>query len=558
MRVTQRPVPDGQPLQGLSPLLDRIYRSRGISESDELDHSLGQLLPISSLGNVEQAAELVANAIRRGDSIVVVGDYDADGATACSVCMRGLGAMGAEINYVVPDRKKHGYGLSSLIVEKTLQYDPALLITVDNGISSIEGVEAAREAGMAVVVTDHHLPGAELPRADVIVNPNQEGESFSSPHLAGVGVAFYLVCAVQKNLGAPFNPASLLDLVAVGTVADVVVLDRNNRILVERGMERIRRGATVPGISALLEVAGRDSQRIVASDLGFAVAPRINAAGRMAEMGAGIDCLLAESRAQALPQAERLDGINRERREVEEGIRQEAEQIIHSLHLGEEQPAAGLALYQPHWHEGVIGIVAGRIKERLHRPVVVFARGEGGMLKGSARSIPGLHIRDLLDALSRSSPGLIASFGGHAMAAGLSIDEHNFEPFHQRFRELASEWADEEILDGALHTDGSLCSEERTLESAAELRNAGPWGQGFPEPLFHDTFVLEGWRVVGEKHLKLRLLDGGSGEVLDAIAFFQSEESLPVRGEALEVVYRLDVNRWRGQETLQLVVESIV
>ncbi len=558
MRIVQRPLPNGQPLQGLSPLLDRIYRTRGIQTPDELDHSLNRLLPISSLGNVEQAAELVANAIRSKDSIVVVGDYDADGATACSVCMRGLGAMGAAINYVVPDRRKHGYGLSRSIVEDTLKYNPNLLITVDNGISSIDGVEAARAEGMAVVVTDHHLPGAELPRADVIVNPNQEGDDFSSPNLAGVGVAFYLVCAVQKKLGAPFNPASLLDLVAVGTVADVVALDRNNRILVERGMERIRRGASVPGILALLDVAGRDSQRIVASDLGFAVAPRINAAGRMTEMGAGIDCLLAESREAALPQAERLDAINRQRREVEDEIRQEAEQIIHSLHLEEEQVSAGVALYRPNWHEGVIGIVAGRIKEKLHRPVVVFARGEDGILKGSARSIPGLHIRDLLDALAKSLPELIITFGGHAMAAGLSINERDFERFHQHFRELAAEWADEEILDGALHTDGSLSSEERTLESAAQLRSAGPWGQGFPEPLFHDTFVLEGWRIVGERHLKLNLLDQGSGEVLDAIAFFQSEQSLPGRGEELEIVYRLDVNRWRGQETLQLVVESIL
>lgn len=558
MRVVQRTVPDSQPLEGVPSILDRIYRSRGIRSVAELDHSLKNLLPISSLKNVEQAAELVASSIGRGDSIVVVADYDADGATACAVSMRGLKSMGANINYVVPDRKRHGYGLSEKVVELTLKYKPNLLITVDNGISSIGGVEAAKRAGMAVVVTDHHLPGDQLPAADVIVNPNQHGDDFASPNLAGVGVAFYLVCAVRQKLGSDFNPATLLDLVAVGTVADVVRLDRNNRILVNSGIQRIRQGHCSPGVAALLEVAGREQGRVVASDFGFTVGPRINAAGRMAEMGAGIDCLLAEDRQQALTQAQALDSINRQRREVEAGIREDAESIIESLHLDGEGLSSALALYQPHWHEGVVGIVAGRIKEQLHRPVIVFARGESGTLKGSARSISGLHIRDLIDAISKKSPGMVLQFGGHAMAAGVSIREHDFELFRTLFEQSVSTLVSEEMLEGVLYTDGGLSSGERLLETAELLRESGPWGQGFPEPLFRDVFVLDDWRIVGENHLKLVLGDSESSDRVDAIAFYQSEQLLPERGDNLEIVYRMDVNRWRGRDSLQLIVETII
>ncbi|HIJ22471.1 MAG: single-stranded-DNA-specific exonuclease RecJ [Gammaproteobacteria bacterium] len=557
MRVVERTVPAGDALPGISPLLDRIYRARGITHNDHLDHSLKRLLPISSLKNVAQAAEIVANSIRDGERIVVVADYDADGATACSVCMRGLGAMGADINYVVPDRKKHGYGLSPQVVDLALEYEPQLLITVDNGISSIEGVAAAKQRGMKVVVTDHHLPGEQLPDADVIVNPNQLGDDFKSPNLAGVGVAFYLVCAVKQVMQHAFNPASLLDLVAVGTVADVVQLDHNNRILVTQGIQRIRQGQCAPGVSALLSVAGREQQRVVATDFGFAVGPRINAAGRMAEMGAGIDCLLSESLVEAQPQAVVLDQINRQRREVEGEMREEAEQIIESLHIDLATVPAGVALYQPHWHEGVVGIVAGRIKEQLHRPTIVFARGEGGVLKGSARSIPGVHIRDLLDLLSKQQGELILKFGGHAMAAGLSIREEDFQRFHDNYQQLVKMSVDSDLLEEVVRIDGGLSTEERTLTVAAELQQAGPWGQGFPEPLFQDSFILDSWRIVGERHLKMVLRDCQSGKSYDAIAFNQSEQSLFERGGMVDLVYKLDVNRWQGRESLQLMVNAI-
>lgn len=558
MRVVQRIVPAGEPLARLSPLLDRIYRSRGITHSDHLDHSLKRLLPISSLMHVEQAAAIVMDAIHNGERMVVVADYDADGATACSVCMKGLGAMGADIHYVVPDRKKHGYGLSPQVVDLTLQYQPQLLITVDNGISSIEGVAAAKQQGMRVVVTDHHLPGEQLPDADVIVNPNQQGDNFQSPHLAGVGVAFYLVCAVKQALQHPFNPATLLDLVAVGTVADVVQLDQNNRVLVTQGIERIRRGQCSPGVEALLSVAGRERQRVVATDFGFGVGPRINAAGRMTEMGAGIDCLLSESLSEAQPQAQALDRINRQRREVEGEMREEAEQIIEDLHMDEMRVPAAVALYQPHWHEGVIGIVAGRIKEQLHRPTIVFARGEDGVLKGSARSIPGIHMRDLLDLLSKQQPDLILKFGGHAMAAGLSIRERDFQCFHDCYQQLVESTVARELLEEVIYTDGQLSAADRTLSVAEVLQQGGPWGQGFPEPLFHDGFILDSWRIVGERHLKMVLRDCESGQRYDAIAFNQSEQSLPQRGELVDLVYKLDINRWQGRESLQLMVGAII
>jgi single-stranded-DNA-specific exonuclease len=569
MKIEKRVVPNSSALAGIPPLLDRVYRSRGVNSLEDIDLSLKYMLPISSLMRVVEGAQLVAETIRKGENIVVVADYDADGATACALSVRALRAMLGDsigtVNYVVPDRKKHGYGLSPQVVELTLKYSPNLLITVDNGISSIAGVAAAKEAGIKVIVTDHHLPGDELPAADVIINPNQQGDSFISKNLAGVGVAFYLICAVKQALKSDFNPVTLLDLVALGTVADVVPLDYNNRILVKQGVERVRRGLSSAGVAALLEVSNRDIKRVVATDFGFAVGPRINAAGRMAEMGAGIDCLLAESRTEALPQAQRLDEINKQRREVETVIREEAEHIVESLHLSEKglNVPAGVTLYQSSWHEGVIGIVAGRIKEQLHRPVIVFALSgedeESGskLIKGSARSIPGLHLRDLIDLISKREDGLIIKFGGHAMAAGLSIREGDFEKFGKLFEQLVTELSTPELLAGVRQIDGRLTDSERTLASAELLRDAGPWGQQFEEPLFQDGFILDGWRVVGERHLKLTLRDLESGEVLDAIAFNHSPEVLPEQGEELKVVYRLDVNSWRGRESLQLMVEEI-
>lgn len=550
----------------LPPVLRRVYAARGIDQGELLDLGLGCLLPPAELGGLERAVTLLADAIAEDRAVTVIGDFDADGATSVAVCLRGLRALGlARIDYLVPNRFEFGYGLTPEIVAVAAERSPDLLLTVDNGVASVAGVDAARAAGMQVIVTDHHLPGARLPAADAIVNPNLPDNPFPSKHLAGVGVAFYLLLGVRAELRARGwfgggraepNLAELLDLVALGTVADVVPLDRNNRILVEQGLRRIRARKAAPGILALLEAGRRDPARVVATDLGFVAGPRLNAAGRLEDMSLGIECLLTEDPGAAREIAGRLDALNRERREIEADMKAQALAELEALHLDQARDLpTGVALYRPDWHQGVIGILAARVREAWHRPVVAFAHAGNGELKGSARSIPGFHIRDALDAVDKRHPGLIRKFGGHAMAAGLSLGEDAFEAFREAFDAEAARLLDADDLHEVLHTDGELAAEELTLETAHALRRAGPWGQGFPEPSFEGRFRVRASRIVGEHHLKLTL--ELAGRPLDAIAFNQAERAVAV-GEELALVYRLDVNEWRGTESLQLVVEAIL
>lgn len=548
-------------------LLAALYRHRGLSEAAANQPlELAGLLPPTDLKGIDAAVELVIDAITQGRRILVVGDFDADGATSCAVAVTGLRLLGAtEVGYLVPNRFEFGYGLTPEIVAIATRSAPHLLITVDNGISSMEGVLQAQAAGIKVLITDHHLPGAELPPAAAIVNPNQPGCRFASKALAGVGVIFYLLLAVRGRLrdegwfGAgvqPPNLAELLDLVALGTVADLVPLDGNNRILVEQGLRRIRAGRARPGIQALLEVSGRANDSVVSSDLGFAVGPRLNAAGRMDDMSLGIECLLAADPERARQLAQQLDRFNRSRRETESLMHEEAlTELEQQGEFAAEALPVGLALYRPGWHQGVIGILASRLKERYHRPVIVFAPGGEGELKGSARSIPGLHIRDLLDAMATAQPDLIRRFGGHAMAAGLSIADHDYSRFATLFDQMARQWIAPEVLEGIVLSDGILPAAALTLEVAQRLRYGGPWGQHFPEPLFEGEFELLERRIVGGHHLKMSLAADEGGEPLDAIAFRFDLEQLEQLPNRLRLAYRLDLNHYRGVTRLQLVVE---
>ena len=552
----------------LHPLLRRLYAARAVRGPEELDTTLERLLPPSGLGGMDRATALLAEALAAGRRILVVGDFDADGATSCALVVEALRAMGADaVDFLVPDRFTFGYGLTPAIVEVAARRSPDLLVTVDNGISSLEGVAAARARGMQVLVTDHHLPGPELPEADAIVNPNQPGDPFQSKHLAGVGVAFYLMVALRGRLReagwfaarglADPNLAGLLDLVALGTVADVVPLDHNNRILVQQGLARIRAGRCRPGILALVEVAGRNPARLVAADLGFAIGPRLNAAGRLDDMSIGIDCLLAEDTGRARELAAQLDALNRERREIEADMKEDALRAIDALRLDVTDLPYGLCLYDPGWHQGVIGILASRIKERFHRPVVAFADAGDGELKGSARSVPGLHIRDVLDAVAATHPGLLSKFGGHAMAAGMTLEAARLEDFRAAFDAEVRRELNGRPLDDHLDSDGELAADEFSLEVAELLRNAGPWGQGFPEPLFDGLFEVVSSRVVGERHLKFSVRPPDSRRVLDAIAFNQGGHHPLAAGARLRLAYRLDVNEYRGVRSLQLVVEYL-
>ncbi|HEB96210.1 MAG TPA: single-stranded-DNA-specific exonuclease RecJ, partial [Sedimenticola thiotaurini] len=533
----------------LPPLLQRIYRQRPLASATELERGLERMLPLSALGGLEPAAELLHRTLERQAPILVVADFDADGATSCALLVRGLRAMGARrVGYLVPDRFRYGYGLTPEIVRVALEREPELLITVDNGISSIDGVAAARAAGVPVLVTDHHLPGAELPAADVIVNPNQPGDRFPSKHLAGVGVVFYLLAALRGRLRgqgwfarqgiAEPNLAERLDLVALGTVADVVPLDHNNRILVHQGLQRIRAGRCVAGIRSLAEVAGRPLPRMVASDLGFALGPRLNAAGRLEDMAVGIECLLTDDPAIAMDLARRLDGLNRQRREIEQTMQGQALEQVEGMLPDGELPY-GLCLYRPDWHQGVIGILAARIRERWHRPVIACAPGEEeGSVKGSARSIPGLHIRDVLDAVAARHPGLLEKFGGHAMAAGMSLRLDRLEAFSRAFDEEVRRHVGPEALEGVIHSDGPLQDDELDLAIAQRLRDAGPWGQAFPEPVFDGRFRIASRRVVGGRHLKLVLETDPGRRPVDAIAFNQADP-LPDEGALIHAAYRL-------------------
>ena len=555
--------------EGIHPLLDRVYCNRGLHSLNERELKLDGLLPPSQLLHADRAATLLADALANDTRVVVIGDFDADGATSTALVVSVLRQLGARhVDYLVPNRFEFGYGLTPGIVDVASQSGPELIITVDNGISSLEGVALARERGIVTLITDHHLAGRELPAADVIVNPNQPGCQFPSKHLAGVGVIFYIMLALRAELRArdwferreEVNLAQVLDLVALGTVADVVPLDRNNRILVDQGLRRMRAGQLRPGIRALLEVASRPVSSVVASDLGFAVAPRINAAGRLEDMSVGIECLLSENTADARARAGVLHELNQNRRLIEQDMQADAVTHLEALSLEEgAEPPVAVTLYQGGWHQGVIGILASRIKDRLHRPTIVFADGDGDELKGSARSIAGIHIRDILDAVATRNPGLITRFGGHAMAAGLTLPKSVYPVFASAFLAEVERHAEDVELQAVVETDGELAAEDFELALATELRFAGPWGQRFPEPVFDGRFQVVSQRLVGGKHLKMVLSLPGHSTLLDAIAFNIDPRQWPDDAVSeIEIAYRLDVNEFRGKRSLQLMIEHLV
>ena len=537
---------------GLHPVLARVYAARGIASPQQLEYDLKNLLPLSLLKNAQHMASLLADAIAAGKRLLVIADYDSDGATACAVAVRALRAFGAEVDYLVPNRFEYGYGLTPEIVRLAASATPDMLVTVDNGIASVAGVAEANRLGMQVLVTDHHLPGDELPEAACIVNPNQPGCDFPGKNLAGVGVIFYVMLALRAELRqrnafagkAEPNLGKLLDLVALGTVADVVRLDDLNRILVSNGLRRMRAGKACAGIQALFRVAGRDARRASSWDLGFALGPRLNAAGRLEDMALGIECLLSDDPARALELAQQLDTLNRERRAIETDMHNQALAALEQITV---QDNYSLSLFDPDWHQGVIGILASRLKEKFHRPVIAFAQGNSGELKGSGRSIPGLHLRDALDLVAKRHPDMIKKFGGHAMAAGLIIAEEDFVRFEAAFEAVCSQLLTPALLTRTVETDGALESPEMSLELAQLLRSE-VWGQAFPEPAFQGEFEVEQQRVVGEKHLKLRLRQAGRS--FEAMLFFHAA---PIP-ERLRAVYRLDVNEYNGNTTLQLLL----
>ncbi len=609
-RIVRRAPAAAELSADLHPVLARLYAARAVQHTDELNLSLERLLPPGALKHIDLAVALLEESLRAGQRILIVADFDADGATSCALAIRALRAMGAQdVRYVVPNRFEYGYGLTPEIVAVAAQQQPDLLITVDNGISSVEGVRAAKALGMRVLITDHHLPGAELPAADAIVNPNQPGDEFPSKNLAGVGVIFYVMLALraqlrtsgwftEKNIPEP-NLAQLLDLVALGTVADVVPLDHNNRILVAQGLRRINSFLPLPagddrrdaggratpgavaevrgegnavqnrlssrGIHALLEIAGRKPGNLAASDLGFVVAPRLNAAGRLTDMSLGIECLLTENETAAFEMAKQLDTLNRERRSIEADMQEQALEALDKLQLENAglhknnqlngDLPHGLCLFDESWHQGVIGILASRIKDRVHRPVIAFAKANDTEIKGSARSVPGLHIRDALDAVATQHPGLLNKFGGHAMAAGLSLPRAHFEAFRTAFAEEVARHLGADDLTGKVLSDGELLAEDMTMRLAQSLRSGGPWGQGFPEPLFDGQFEVLTSRVVGEKHLRLTLRQP-EGRSIEAIAFNRAALQPPI-GSRVEAAYRLDINSYQGNQTLQLVIEYL-
>ncbi len=570
-QIVRRNTPElsSEQLPGLHPLLARIVASRGIQSADELEHSLDQLLPFTALKGIDGAVALLAEALEKQWRILLVGDFDADGATSTALAVRALRLFGTDdVDFLVPNRFEYGYGLTPEIVEVAAQRKPDLIVTVDNGIASLRGVAAAQAHGIRVLITDHHLPPESLPAAEAIVNPNQPGDEFPSKNLAGVGVIFYLMMALRSHLRescwfearaiAQPNLAQLLDLVALGSVADVVPLDRNNRILVAQGLSRIRAGQACPGILALCEVAKRAPQRLLAGDLGFAIGPRLNAAGRMHDMSIGIACLLADDVATARDLALQLDQLNYERRGIESEMRDEALEELQRLQLDETALPFGLCLYDPEWHQGVVGILAARIKERVHRPVIVFTSAGDGMVKGSARSVSGVHIRDAIDAVASRHPDLLERFGGHAMAAGLSLPEANLETFKQAFDEEVRRHLTEDDLHGVLLSDGELSSSDVDLELVERLRTLLPWGQGIPAPLFDGTFDVIEQRIVGERHLKFLLRWADGNGMVDAIAFNVDEALLNQSLQQINIAYRLDINEWQGRRSVQLMIEAFV
>ena len=570
MKITRRVASSECSLpDSIHPVMRRIFAARNISSLRELDYSLTNLLPFGRLKNIHAAAGLLMDAIRKDKRILVVADYDADGATACAVALRGLALLGArQVVYMVPDRVKHGYGLSTDVVQQALEFEPDLLVTVDNGISSLAGVDSARSAGVDVLITDHHLPGKELPAANVIVNPNQPGDKFPSKCIAGVGVMFYVLLAVRaglrdanwfegQGLRTP-NFAPLLDLVALGTIADVVELDFNNRILVGQGLKWIRARRCSQGIMALIRVAGSVPEKITSADLGFLLGPRLNAAGRMADMSLGIECLLTDNFSHAVSLALQLDKINRERKLVQADMQEEAEAYLGDIAgLQQGELPFGVCLYDSGWYQGIVGILAGRIKEMVNRPVIVFASAGEGLLKGSGRSITGIHLKDVLEALTVQSPSLIQRYGGHAMAAGLTIREADYAGFRELFDAQVRSLTAGRLPGAEIATDGRLEPADISLEFAGEIENAGPWGQGFPEPLFDDVFTVADARTVGDRHLKMKLLPDGAERPVEAISFNTDRDAIGESAQSHRFVYRLAINDYKGVRTPQLIVEHI-
>ncbi|WP_229624874.1 single-stranded-DNA-specific exonuclease RecJ [Vibrio parahaemolyticus] len=575
IEIQRRPEPDLSLLpDSIPPILKRIYINRGITDIAQLETSARGLHSYQKLGGIEQAVELLFQAIQEQKRIIVVGDFDADGATSSALSVLALRMLGSNnVDYLVPNRFEDGYGLSPEVVDQALELGAEMIMTVDNGVSSIEGVRYAKENGITVLVTDHHLPGQVLPEVDAMVNPNLDSCTFPSKALAGVGVAFYLMMALcvhmrkhnwfaQQGMQEP-KLMELIDLVALGTVADVVPLDENNRILVHQGLQRIRAGKARPGIQALIEVAKRDARRLVASDFGFALGPRINAAGRLDDMSFGVELLMCNNIHAARRMASELDGLNQTRKEIEEGMKQEAMAFCERLQFGENSELPyGLSLFQRDWHQGVIGILASRIKEKFHRPVIAFADGGEGTIKGSCRSIPGLHMRDALDFIDTQNPGLIIKFGGHAMAAGLTIKEQDFERFSRLFDEVVKKELDEAALKGVIFTDGELKPEEFSMHIAEQLRAGGPFGQAFPEPIFDGEFKVLHQKLVGEKHLKLMLEPLYKGHptnvMIDGIAFNVDLRRWPDASvKTVRLAYKLDVNEFRGNQSLQLMIDHI-
>ncbi|PVX31917.1 exonuclease RecJ [Pasteurella langaaensis DSM 22999] len=565
--IQRRYIPSGTPVHD-DPLLDRLYRSRHIQNKAELDRTLQAMHSPFLLKGIESAVEILA--VSRDKKIIIVGDFDADGATSTALSVSALRQLGfTDVNYLIPNRFEQGYGLSVPVAEMALERGVELLITVDNGISSLEGVAYLKNKGVQVIVTDHHLPPEQLPNADAIVNPNLTDCAFPSKSLAGVGVAFYVMLALRTKLremgvfDAKSQPnfTALLDLVALGTIADVVPLDQNNRILAYQGLARIKASHCRCGIRALVEVANRDISKLAASDLGFSIAPRLNAAGRLDNMSIGVELLLAETMETARALALELDELNQTRKEIEQGMKLEALEICRKLTAlqGENaQLPLGLALYQADWHQGVLGILASRIKDQFHRPVVAFAQDGENILKGSARSIEGLHMRDALEQIHQRYPNMILKFGGHAMAAGLSIQAELFEQFQSAFNEIVTEWLGKDKLQGTIWTDGELAAKQMTVETAERLRTAGPWGQAFPEPVFDGKFKILQQRLVGERHLKMLLEPEQGGQLLDAIAFNIDTRYYPDQSiHIAKLVYKLDINEFRGNRDVQLLVDYI-